>query len=120
VEVKQRVAPEVAEEIDELEDLSQSPIGASIAAAVSSSADSGEPTATEEAPRIEAKGLGPSRPEHMEYSAPDEAGGVIHGEMESEEDGIVEVDPNAPRAERRRAERSNRKSKNASKKKKRR
>ena len=120
VEVKQRVAPEVAEEIDELEDLSQSPIGASIAAAVSSGADSEQPALADEAPRIEAKGLGPSRPEHMEYSAPDEAGGVMHGEMESEEDGIVEVDPNAPRAQRRRAERSNRKSKNASKKKKRR
>jgi hypothetical protein len=38
--------------------------------------------------------------------------------MDADEDGIVEVDPNASRAERRRAERSNRK--NASKKKKRR
>ena len=37
---------------------------------------------------------------------------------DADEDGIVEVDPNASRAERRRAERSNRK--NASKKKKRR
>jgi len=47
----------------------------------------------------------------MEYSAPDESGGVMHGEMEAEEDGIVEVDPNATRAERRRAERNNRKKK---------
>ena len=60
-----------------------------------------------------------SRPEHMEYSAPDESGGVVHGEMDADEDGIVEVDENATRAERRRAERTNRKCKNASKKKRR-
>ena len=54
----------------------------------------------------------------MEYSAPDESGGIMHGEIDADEDGIVEVDPNASRAERRRAERSNRK--NASKKKKKR
>ena len=40
------------------------------------------------------------------------------GDVDADEDGIVEVDPSASRAERRRAERSNRK--NASKKKKRR
>jgi hypothetical protein len=45
----------------------------------------------------------------MEYSAPSEAGGVVHGQMEVEEDGIVEIDDNASRAERRRAERANRK-----------
>ena len=33
----------------------------------------------------------------------------MHGEMEAEEGGLVEVDPNASRAERRRAERQNRK-----------
>ena len=115
VEVKQQVAPGVAEQLDELEDLSDSEIGASIAAAVSA----GSGPATDSAPTIEAPGLGPSRPEHMEYSAPDETGGVTHGEMETEEDGIVEVAPNATRAERRRAQRSNRKSQNASKKKRR-
>jgi preprotein translocase subunit SecA len=113
VEVKQRVAPEM----DELEDLSASPVGASIDAAVSAGAQ--QPGVQEGTPTIEAKGLGPSRPEHIEYSAPDEAGGVMHGEMETEEDGILQVDLDAPRAERRRAERSNRRSKNASKKKRR-
>jgi preprotein translocase subunit SecA len=61
---------------------------------------------------LQAKGLGPQRPQHLEYSAPDADGGVVHGEMESGvngEDGIIEVDPNASRAERRRAERANRK-----------
>jgi len=108
VEVKKQVAPEVAEQIDVLSDASDSDAGAAIAAAVAAGADSaGEQEAS---PTIEAPGLGPSRPDHMEYSAPDESGGVLHGEMEAEADGIVEVDPNASRAERRRAERSNRKS----------
>ena len=63
----------------------------------------------ETAPVIRASGLGPQRPQHMEYSAPSEDGGVTHGAMEVEDGGIVEVDPNASRAERRRAERQNRK-----------
>ena len=61
-----------------------------------------------EAPAILAKGLAPSRPQQLEYSAPSETGGVERGAMVVEEDGIVEVDPNASRAERRRAERQNR------------
>jgi preprotein translocase subunit SecA len=60
-------------------------------------------------PEITAKGLAPSRPQHMEYTAPSEDGGVEHGEMESVDGGIVEIDPNAGRAERRRLERENRK-----------
>ena len=62
-----------------------------------------------EAPAILAKGLAPSRPQQLEYSAPSESGGVERGAMVVEDDGIVEVDPNASRAERRRAERANRK-----------
>ncbi len=60
---------------------------------------------------LQAKGLGPQRPQHLEYSAPDADvdGGVVRGEMEVGEEGIVEVGPNANRAERRRAERANRK-----------
>jgi preprotein translocase subunit SecA len=107
VEVKKQVAPEVAEQIDVLSDASDSDAGAAIAAAVEAGAN--QSAESESAPTIEAKGLGPSRPDHMEYSAPDETGGVMHGEMEAEDDGIVEVDPNASRAERRRAERNNRK-----------
>ncbi|MFA7324034.1 MAG: preprotein translocase subunit SecA [Candidatus Nanopelagicales bacterium] len=52
-----------------------------------------------------APGLTPSRPAHLEYSAPDESGGVMHESVDVE----VAVDPNASRAERRRAERQNRK-----------
>lgn len=116
VEVKPQVAPEVAEQIEVLSDASESEAGAAIAAAVSAGATQSQEA--QEGPTIEAAGLGPSRPDHMEYSAPDESGGIMHGEMDADEDGIVEVDPNASRAERRRAERSNRK--NTSKKKKRR
>jgi preprotein translocase subunit SecA len=60
-------------------------------------------------PEISAKGLAPARPQHMEYSAPSEDGGVEHGEMESVDGGFIEIDPNASRAERRRLERENRK-----------
>lgn len=56
-----------------------------------------------------AKGLAPSRPAHLEYSAPSESGGVVHGAMELAGDDGVEIDPNASRAERRRAERAQRK-----------
>ncbi len=52
-----------------------------------------------------APGLTPTRPTHLEYSAPSEDGGV---ERESV-DLPVEIDPNASRAERRRIERENRK-----------
>ena len=62
-----------------------------------------------EAPAILAKGLAPSRPQQLEYSAPSETGGVERGAMVLDDDAIVEVDPNASRAERRRAERANRK-----------
>jgi preprotein translocase subunit SecA len=69
-----------------------------------------EPEEGEEAvEEIVAKGLAPSRPQQLEYSAPSETGGVLHGTMEDTSDGLVEVDPNASRAERRRAERANRK-----------
>ena len=71
----------------------------------------GEVIAVAAAPKapLLAKGLAPSRPAHMEYSAPSESGGVVHGAMEVDEDGIVEIDPDATRADRRRAERSRRK-----------
>ena len=62
-------------------------------------------------PQIMAKGLGPSRPERLEYSAPDEAGGVQHGSMIDDGGDLLEVDPDASRAERRRAARQNRKRK---------
>ena len=104
VQVAPEVSEEAAEAVEELVDVSASPVGASLAAAVASGAAA--------APKIQAKGLGPVRPDHMEYSAPDETGGVMHGEMELDDAGeMIEVDPNASRAERRRAERANRKKK---------
>ena len=88
--------------------------GSGAAAALGEAVEDGarEPHAQPEArsePEIVAPGLGPSRPQHLEYSAPGESGDVVHGEMEVEDGQIVEVDPNASRAERRRAERANRK-----------
>ena len=97
VQVAPAVSEEAAEAVEGLVDASASPVGALLAEAVAK-------------PQIQAKGLGPSRPAHMEYSAPSEDGGVVHGEMELDDDGeIIEVDPNASRAERRRAARANRK-----------
>jgi preprotein translocase subunit SecA len=63
-------------------------------------------------PALRAKGLDVSRPTRMEYSAPslDGAGGVVHSAAsDGDDDGEVDVDPNASRAERRRAERARRK-----------
>ncbi|MBU6243846.1 MAG: preprotein translocase subunit SecA [Actinomycetales bacterium] len=60
-------------------------------------------------PRIMAKGLGPSRPQQMAYSAPDEGGGVQHGTLSADTEGDVEIGPDASRAERRRAARASRK-----------
>ncbi|MGN6330750.1 MAG: preprotein translocase subunit SecA [Motilibacteraceae bacterium] len=58
-------------------------------------------------PQVQAKGLEAPRPARLEYSAPtvDGEGGVTH----LAEDAEAEVADDAPRAERRRAERSNRK-----------
>jgi preprotein translocase subunit SecA len=106
VQVKPPVSEEAAAAIDELTDATSSPATAGLMAAVAAGAPGPE---AKGAPEIVAKGLGPSRPQHMEYSAPDETGGVMHGEMEADDEGIIEVDPNASRAERRRLERANRK-----------
>jgi preprotein translocase subunit SecA len=61
-------------------------------------------------PKVEAKGLGPQRPQRLEYTAPtiDGEGDVVRrGE---DVDDVPEVGPDASRAERRRAERAQRKS----------
>ena len=62
-------------------------------------------------PKITAPGLDEHRPDHVEYSAPSETGDVLHasGTMDSEDE--FTIDPNASRAERRRAERARRKNK---------
>ncbi len=111
VEVKAPASEEAEEAAGVLVDATASGAGAALAAAAADTQQA--PTAQAPAPQAEpelvAPGLGPSRPQHLEYSAPGESGDVVHGEMDVEDDGIVEVDPNASRAERRRAERANRK-----------
>jgi hypothetical protein len=87
-------------------DATGSGAAAALGAAVAAGAQAAE-RAPE--PEIVAPGLGPARPAHLEYSAPGESGEIVHGEMELEDGGLVEVDENASRAERRRAERQNRK-----------
>jgi preprotein translocase subunit SecA len=62
-------------------------------------------------PALLAKGLDVARPSHVEYSAPslDGDGGVVHRSADGDDDGDIEVDPNANRAERRRQQRAQRK-----------
>ena len=62
-------------------------------------------------PLVAAKGLGPSRPQLLQYSAPTAEGGVAREALQADGEELVEVDPNASRAERRRAARANRKRK---------
>ena len=62
------------------------------------------------APTLSIPGLGPTRPRLLEYSAPSEQGGVAREELQADGEAI-EVDPNASRAERRRASRAQRKRK---------
>jgi preprotein translocase subunit SecA len=59
------------------------------------------------APKVEAKGLAPQRPQRLEYSAPDLDAGEVHRAEVVDE--VPEVGPDASRAERRRAERAARK-----------
>ena len=62
------------------------------------------------APTLTIPGLGPTRPRLLEYSAPSEQGGVAREELQADGEEI-DVDPNASRAERRRAARAQRKRK---------
>ena len=62
-------------------------------------------------PALSAKGLTPSRPQTLEYSAPTAEGGVAHENLRADGEELGEVDPNASRAERRRAARAQRKRK---------
>ncbi|MGI9196955.1 MAG: preprotein translocase subunit SecA [Candidatus Nanopelagicales bacterium] len=80
------------------------PAAAPEEAAAPAAAEPVQPKAT-----INAKGLGPARPRLLEYSAPSAEGGVVHEALQADGEESVEVDPNASRAERRRAQRANRK-----------
>lgn len=66
-------------------------------------------------PGVTAKGLGPQRPQNMQFTAPstDGAAGAVTrtAEVDDDDDAEVMVDPNASRAERRRANRSRSKKK---------
>ncbi len=66
-------------------------------------------------PGVTAKGLGPQRPQNMQFTAPssDGAAGAVTrtAEVDDDLDAEVAVDPNASRAERRRANRSRSKKK---------
>ena len=62
-------------------------------------------------PLVAAKGLGPSRPQLLQYSAPTAEGGVAREALQADGEEPVDIDPNASRAERRRAARANRKRK---------
>jgi preprotein translocase subunit SecA len=108
VQINPEVSEEAAAAVEELTDATSSDAAAGLAAAVAAGQEQAKVEAKRE-PAIVAKGLGPSRPQHLEYSAPSESGGVTHGAMEVEGGEIIEIDENASRAERRRAERANRK-----------
>ena len=58
--------------------------------------------------QITAPGLAPQRPTQLAYSAPGETGTVVRGELPTQDDGASD-DPNASRAQRRRAQRAQRK-----------
>jgi len=115
-------AGESGEASEGLVDGTKSSAGASIAAAVRApaaaapaAATPAAATASSQAPKITAKGLGPSRPTELEYSAPTVEGGVMH-ETESvapadPDEAVAALGPDASRAERRRAARAARKGK---------
>ncbi|MDO8732799.1 MAG: preprotein translocase subunit SecA [Actinomycetota bacterium] len=69
--------------------------------------DGSELIAAEVVSEVIVPGLAPARPAHLEYSAPGESGDVVHDSVDVDVD--QEIDPNSSRADRRRAERANRK-----------
>ena len=97
------VSDEAQEAIDSLTDASGSGVADLLAAAVASGDVAPAPQ-----PEVSAKGLAPSRPREMEYSAPSLDGPATRSAVDTADDEVP-VDPNASRAERRRAERANRK-----------
>ena len=78
-------------------------------AAQEAAAPATEPAAGSSVPHISAKGLGPQRPQRLEYTAPtvDGEAGVVHASEDVDDVPVVGAD--ASRAERRRAERAARK-----------
>ncbi len=106
VQVNQ-VSDEAQEAVDSLTDISGSGVADLLAAAVASGEVEAEPRT-----EVSAKGLSPSRPREMEYSAPSIDGGSVRTVTDNDAEAgraPANLDPNASRAERRRAERANRK-----------
>ena len=66
------------------------------------------------APVLSAPGLGPARPQHLEYTAPNAEGGIVHDEEDiavDPDEAVAALGADASRAERRRAARAARKRK---------
>ena len=82
-----------------------------LAAAAKAQAAASPPKSTTPTPILAAKGLGPARPQLLQYSAPSAEGGVTREALQPDGEEPIEVDPDASRAERRRAARANRKRK---------
>ncbi len=83
-------------------------VGASRAPSLPTDQAAATPARSAAPPKLIAKGLGADRPRTLEYSAPsDGADGEVTRHVE--ESGDIVVDPNAPRAERRRQQREARK-----------
>ncbi|MGA0067417.1 MAG: preprotein translocase subunit SecA, partial [Candidatus Nanopelagicales bacterium] len=100
--VEVQAPPAVSDEAEEA--------AAAVTAAPTSAAVQAIAAAAKSAPAVTAKGLGPARPQVLEYSAPSADGGVMHETLQADGEE-VELDPHASRAERRRAERAKRKRK---------
>ena len=90
--------------------------GASEAASAGGPGESAEAAAPAESqqpepePELQVAGLGPRRPQRLQYTAPTETGGVsARAESTGGDEPEAELDPNASRAERRRAERATKK-----------
>lgn len=111
VEVQVAATPDsgVDEASTGLVDATATGAGAAIAAATRA------PAATaKKAPLVSAKGLGPTRPTELEYTAPSADGGVVHevertAESMDPDAAVAQLGPDASRAEKRRAARAARK-----------
>lgn len=99
-----------------LVDVSGGEVGQAVAKAVHSKDQAPAPSVPEEveSPQISAKGLGPARPQQMEYTSPNPQGvaTVRKAQVDEVDDAEEpELNPGASRAERRRAERQRKKRK---------
>ncbi len=121
VSVRGAAAQEAEEAAAALVDATASPVAGALAAAVA--AGSGAPAADAQIeadvdddvaaelaaqPQLEVAGLGPRRPQQVQYIAPGETGGAEarFGDLGDDDEEDAQIDPAASRAERRRAQRA--------------